>query len=285
MTVLALGAVTKRFGTTTALDDVTLELEPGSTTALLGPNGAGKSTLVALALGLRRPDAGTVRVRGRDPRDWRARTAVGAALQELAFPQPLRVRELVTLVARHFAAARADDVLERFGLAALVERQLGALSGGQRRRLGVALAFLGRPSLVVLDEPTAALDTEARRAVWAAVAAARADGAAVLVATHELGEAEAVASHAVVLDRGRVVADGPLDGVRAAAGATRVRFRADGAAPHPEARLVDGWAVVDTDDPERVVRELVDARVPLPELEVRRLALGEALDALTGEPR
>ena len=177
MSVAALDRVTKRFGHTTALDGVSFTIASGDVIALLGRNGAGKSTALAVLLGLRCPDAGTARLFGVDPRRASARQLVGVALQESAFPATLRVRELVELVRAHYVfPLPVPAVLRRFGLEGLSNRQLGGLSGGERRRVGVALAFAGRPSFVVLDEPTAGLDGAARRSVWAAIRGARRRG-------------------------------------------------------------------------------------------------------------
>jgi ABC-2 type transport system ATP-binding protein len=202
-------AVTKRFGETTALDDVSLEVGSGEVLALLGPNGAGKTTALSLLLGLRRPDAGSVELFGRDPRRPAARAGVGATPQESAFPPTLRVRELVDLVSAHFEqSASGGELLERFGLGELARRQAGGLSGGERRRLSVALAFAGRPHLLLLDEPTAGLDVEMRRAVWREVQSYAGAGGTVLMTTHHVEEAEALAMRVVLLADGRVVADG-----------------------------------------------------------------------------
>lgn len=283
MTVASLDHVSKRFGTVKALDDVTVAVDPGTTVALLGPNGAGKSTLFAVLLGLRRPDSGVVRLLGGDPRRPDRRRRVGFAPQELGFPQTLRVQEIAGLVARHFDPGEPEDVLDAFGVRTLERRQAGGLSGGQRRRLAVALAFLGRPQLVVLDEPTAGLDAEGRRAVWTAIEHARGRDAAVLLATHDLDEAEAVASRVVALSGGRVAAEGTVAEVKGRAGRARVGFRT------PD-RPLPGWlaaepaangrVVVQAADPGALVERLVRAGVPLHDLEVRPLDLGEALAAL-----
>jgi ABC-2 type transport system ATP-binding protein len=205
----ALRAVTKRFGNTAALDSVDLEVPAGEVLALLGPNGAGKTTALSLLLGLRRPDAGSVELFGLDPRMAGARVSVGATPQESGFPPTLRVGELVDFVRAHFPApAPAGELLERFGLAGIARRQAGGLSGGERRRLSVALAFAGRPRALFLDEPTAGLDVESRRAVWQELRSYAAAGGTVLLTTHHLEEAEALASRVVVLARGVVVAEG-----------------------------------------------------------------------------
>ena len=286
MTALAeLVRVTKRFAAVTALDDLSLVLAEEATVALLGPNGAGKSTLIALLLGLRRPDDGVVRLLGGNPREARVRRGVGYAPQEVGFPPTLRVREVAALVARHFPRAPdPSETLECFGVLELAERQTGGLSGGQRRRLAVALAFLGAPRLVVLDEPTAGLDTEGRRAVWAAIDAARRRRSGVLLATHQLDEAEAAASRVVALNHGRVVAEGSVSEIKSRAGRTRVSFAVPREAALPtwlQARPGrNGRVAVDTDDAGDLVERLVRARVPLAGLEVRPLDLAEALDAL-----
>ena len=209
MTAAALHAVSKRFGAHAALISVDLAIEAGKVVALLGPNGAGKTTALSILLGLRRPDAGRAELFGDDPRHPAARAAIGVTPQECGFPPTLRTGEIVDLVRAHFPApAPRAELLERFGLAALVRRQTGGLSGGERRRLAVALAFAGSPRAVFLDEPTAGLDVEARRAVWRELKLYTVDGGTVLLTTHHLEEAEALASRVAVLSQGRVVAEG-----------------------------------------------------------------------------
>ena len=209
MIAARLHGVSKRFGETVALEDVDLSIDAGEIVALLGPNGAGKTTALSILLGLRRPDAGRAEIFGLDPRATTARLAVGVTPQESGFPPTLRVREIVDLVRAHFPfPAETADLLERFGLADVARRQAGGLSGGARRRLAVALAFAGEPAAIFLDEPTAGLDVEARRAVWAEIDRYCADGGTVLLTTHHLDEAERLAHRIVVLAQGRIVAEG-----------------------------------------------------------------------------
>jgi ABC-2 type transport system ATP-binding protein len=276
--VAELSSATKRFGRVAALDDVSFSIGDGEVVALLGPNGAGKTTALALLLGLRTLDRGTARLFGADPRRPGSRRLVGVTPQDVVFPPTLRVRELIDLVRAHFERPLPAEILfERFELGAIIGRQTGGLSGGERRRLGVALAFAGRPRLLVLDEPTAALDRDARLAVWEAVRAHVQEGGSLLLTTHHLEEADALAERVVLIEGGRITSDGPLADLKAAAGLTLVRFRAapgvrvEGAERDGESfRLLvpDGGAAV-----ERIVR----AGIPIEGLEVRPLTLEEAL--------
>ena len=207
--VIAADRVVKRFGSTTALAGVDLQVDEGEVIALLGPNGAGKTTFVSLVLGLSRPDEGSLLVLGKAAGSIENRRAVAATPQEMSFPPTLRVGEILDFVLAHHAEAISREaVLDRFGLREIARRQTGGISGGQRRRLAVALAFVSQPRLAVLDEPTAGLDVESRLAVWEAVRGYVEDGGTVLLTTHQLDEAEQLATRIVVLGSGRVRADG-----------------------------------------------------------------------------
>jgi ABC-2 type transport system ATP-binding protein len=209
MIAAALRGVTKRFGEVVALDGIDLELRRGEVLALLGPNGAGKSTALSLMLGLRHPDSGQAELFGMDPRRAEARAGVGVTPQETGFPPTLRVCEIVEFVGAHFAEpVETADLLARFGLGGVVRRQAGGLSGGERRRLSVALAFAGRPRAVFLDEPTVGLDVEARLALWSELNAYAGASGTILLTTHHLEEAEALASRVLLLSRGRIAAVG-----------------------------------------------------------------------------
>jgi ABC-2 type transport system ATP-binding protein len=217
----ALRGVTKHFGSVVALDQIDLELGRGEVLALLGPNGAGKTTALSLMLGLRRPDVGQAELFGADPRRPSSRAAVGVTPQDASFPPTLRVCEVADLVRAHYAAPTSTaELLERFGLVESSRRQLGGLSGGERRRLSVALAFAGQPLAVFMDEPTTGLDVEARRAVWSELQAYAAAGGTILLTTHYLEEAEALASRVVLLSRGRIAAEGSARELASAHGGT-----------------------------------------------------------------
>ncbi len=228
MTAALLHRVSKRYRGTLALDRVDLEVQAGEVVALLGPNGAGKTTALSVLLGLRSPDSGHAELFGRDPRQPGSRAAVGVSPQESGFPPTLRVVEILDLVRAHFGdPADRAGLLDRFGLRWIARRQAGGLSSGERRRLSVALAFAGRPRAVVLDEPTAGLDVEARRAVWREVERHAAEGGTALLTTHHLEEAEALAGRIVLLAQGRVVAEGAPAALKArAAGGLEEAFLA-----------------------------------------------------------
>lgn len=204
-----LTSVTRRYGDVDALRGIDLSIRPGELVALLGANGAGKTTAVRILLGLGTPTSGEARVFGRDPRDAASRTRVGAVLQSARVPETLRVREHIHLFSSYYPNPMPmSDVIEAAGLAGLERRKYGQLSGGQQKRVLFALAICGNPDLIVLDEPTVGLDVEARRALWKQIRAFVERGRSVLLTTHYLAEAEALANRVVVLHKGVVVAEG-----------------------------------------------------------------------------
>jgi ABC-2 type transport system ATP-binding protein len=278
VTVAELHKVSKSFGSKSALDRASFSVGEGEIVALLGRNGAGKSTAIGMLTGLRRPDRGSARLFGGDPRETGTRRRLGVTPQESAFPATLRIGEIVDLVCGHYARPLPAAILyERFGLEDLIARQAGGLSGGERRRVGVALAFAGDPLLVVLDEPTAGLDAETRASVWEAIRSRGSAGRAVLLTTHHLDEADALADRVVLLEGGSVVADGSVTDVKDAAGGTLVRFRAAAGVAVGDARRDGDYLSIVTADGGAVVTRLVESGVALDELEVRRLTLEEAL--------
>ncbi|HEX2297414.1 MAG TPA: ABC transporter ATP-binding protein [Pseudonocardiaceae bacterium] len=278
-------AVTRRFGPTVALDEVSLDVPAGQLVGLLGPNGAGKSTLLQLLTGLRRPTSGLVTLFGRYPTDAAARRELGTTPQETGLPATLRVAEVVDFVGRHYPDPMPTGaLLERFGLGDVPRRQTGGLSGGQKRRLAVALAFVGNPRLVVLDEPTTGLDVEARRALWEGVLDYHAAGGTVLLTSHYLEEIEALAQRVVVLGSGRVLADGSLDEVRKVVALSTVSLRAAALPPLAgiyRCRRDENRIEIQTPDADQLVRDLVHSGVVFHDLQVRPTSLEEAFLALT----
>ena len=229
-----LRGVTKDYGGRRAVAGLDFALEAGQVTVLLGPNGAGKSSTLTMIAGMRRPTHGSVRVFGADPGHWRARRRVGVMLQESGVPGVLTVAELIGLFSSLYPAPLpATLVAEAAGLAGRLDTRAAALSGGQRQRLYFALATCGDPDLLLLDEPTVAMDTEARTATLAHLRELARAGKAVLLTTHYLREAERVADRVIVIHDGQVVIDGSLAEVTALAASRQVSFQAAG-------RLVPG---------------------------------------------
>jgi ABC-2 type transport system ATP-binding protein len=282
------GAV-KRYGALTAVDGLDLALHPGELLALLGPNGAGKSSAIGLLLGLHRADAGRVELFGQDPQRIQARRHIGVMLQNAALPPTLRVRELLRLTASYYADPRVlQETAELAAIGGLLDRPYGKLSGGQQRRVQFALAMCGRPRLLFLDEPTVGMDIEARQALWAAIRRLVGEGCSVLLTTHYLEEAEALADRVCVMARGRAIHEGTVDELRARVGVKRIRcissLPPETVAAWPEvaeARLHGGRLHLTTAEAEVVVLRLLQNDAYLRELEVQRAGLAEAFTELT----
>lgn len=285
--------VSHRYGTHLALDGFGLEVADGETLALLGPNGAGKSTSISLLLGLLRPYAGTVEVLGTTPRRAVAQGRVGAMLQTgsaSGLPPGVRVDATLRLVRRLYRHPAPFDVtVERAGIGSLLSRQTQRLSGGQAQRVRFAVAIAGDPSLVFLDEPTAAMDVEGRRSFWRMIQEFSHEGRTIVFATHHLQEADQIADRVVVVNHGRVVADGPGATLKAAVAARRLRFLLT----DPNETLLDtlegvtdvelrGQGVtLDSLDADATIRAMVKHRIAFRELEITGAGLEEAFVALT----
>jgi ABC-2 type transport system ATP-binding protein len=225
-----LSGMVKRYGTTTAVDGLSLTAGRGEVTAILGPNGAGKTTTIEVCEGYRRADAGTVRVLGLDPaRDAaKLKPQVGVMLQAGGIPPAVPAGEYLRTLSRfHVKPHDTAWLLDIVGLTAHAKTPYKRLSGGQQQRLSLAATVLGRPELVFLDEPTAGMDPQARHATWDLVTALKGDGVAVILTTHFMEEAEQLADHVVIIDHGRAVADGSPASLTGSAGQLRFRAQPD----------------------------------------------------------
>jgi ABC-2 type transport system ATP-binding protein len=235
--MIEIAGLRKAYGPRSVLDGIDLVVRPGELVALLGPNGAGKTTTVEIVEGYRQPDAGTARVLGVDPRRGgpALRARVGLMLQGGAGLEPRATpRDLVSLYAAfHDGSRRADELLEQVGLSDVAGTRVRRLSGGERQRLSLALALIGEPEVLVLDEPTAGMDPEARRATRDLVASLRDEGRTILLTTHDLGDVERLADRVAILHRGRIVAEGSPEELTMG-GSTALRFRLH-APPSPAA--------------------------------------------------
>ena len=227
---LEVHGLVKAYGSTRAVDGVSLRLERGSLLALLGPNGAGKTTTLEICEGFRRADAGTVRVLGLDPAKQRdqLRPRIGVMLQDgVGGYREARALELLQLFAAYAAnPLNAGGLIETVGLSDVANTAVKRLSGGQQQRLSLALALVARPELVFLDEPTAGMDPQARRGTWELIRKLRADGVSVVLTTHFLDEAEQLADNVIVIDAGKVVAEGTPAELTRAGAEGQIRFRA-----------------------------------------------------------
>ncbi|MFT4226592.1 ATP-binding cassette domain-containing protein [Micropruina sp.] len=225
MDAITLTGLTKTYGTLTAVDALDLAVRAGQIMALLGPNGAGKSTTTEMVLGLTKPDAGTVEVFGADPISAMRRGDVGAMLQNGVLLWDVPVRRLLTLMHGLYAhPLPLDDVIERADLTSILKSNTNKLSGGQAQRVRFALAMMADPGLLILDEPTVGMDVDARRAFWATMDTLTAEGRTVVFATHYLDEADEFADRIVVLNDGRIVADGTGSQIKAVVGGRRIGF-------------------------------------------------------------
>jgi ABC-2 type transport system ATP-binding protein len=289
---IVLSRLSKSYGNVRAVRSVDLVIAPGETVALLGPNGAGKTTTIDMVLGLTRPDSGSVALFGMSPAQAVAAGAVGGMLQTGSLIEQLSVRELVTMVASLYPhPLGVDEVLRLTGAAEFADRQSTRLSGGQTARVRFAIALVANPDLLVLDEPTAAMDVEARREFWASMRAVAARGKTVIFATHYLEEADAFADRIVLLARGEVVADGPATEIKAKVGGRTIRATLPDAGVAQLAALPGvtnaerhGDAVILTcGDSDAALRALLGRFPAARDIEVRGSGLEEAFLALTAD--
>ena len=298
-TVASLWAVTKRYANgVTALDNLSLTLRRGEIVALLGPNGAGKSTAVKLLMGLSSPTSGDVRIFNADPRQTAARLRTGVMLQIGRAPEMLRVREHIKLFRGYYPQPMAyDSLIKAAGLEGIEERMFGQLSGGQKQRVLFALALAGDPDIIFLDEPTVGLDIEARRLMWAEIRSLAARGKTVLLTTHYLEEADALAHRIIVINKGKVVCEGTPSEVKSmgsSSSATSSRtikiIRCSTSLPTAALLSIPGVTTAETSgtlttitttQPESTLREMLALDQTLSALEVVSPALEDAFLSLT----
>ena len=284
--------VSKHYGSLKAVDGLNLDLRPGETTALLGPNGAGKSTSLDMLLALRKPTGGQIKMFGSDPYHAVKSGRVGAMLQSGGLMPEVTVRELVTLVTTlHPKPEPIDLTLKRAGIDKFAGQRVDRLSGGQTQRVRFALAICGKSELIVLDEPTAAMDVETRRLFWDSMKEEVAEGRTLLFATHYLEEADQVADRILVINRGRLLADGTPAEIKAKAGAKRISFHVDkvdeqfllGLPGLVNLEVRHDFAQIQTSDSDATLYAVLDAGYRPTDIEVTGLGLEQAFLAITAE--
>ena len=284
--------VSKFYGNVRAVDGLSLDLRQGETVAFLGPNGAGKSTSLDMLLALRKPTSGRIRVFGGDPYAGVKSGRVGAMLQSGGLMPEVTVRELVALVAGfHPRPLPVGQTLKRAGIADIADRRVDRLSGGQTQRVRFALAIVGDSDLIVLDEPTAAMDVEGRQAFWANMRAEVAEGRTLLFATHYLEEADSAADRILVINKGRLLADGTPSEIKKRAGARRLSFRLDrvdetfllGLPALVNLEIRHDLVQIQSADSDRTLYALLDAGYRPQEIDISSLGLEQAFLAITAQ--
>ena len=289
---VVISRLSKSYGRLSALRSIDLVIAPGETVALLGPNGAGKTTMIDMILGLVRPDSGRISLSGMSPLRAGKAGVVGGMLQTGSLLPHLSVRELVTLVASMYPRpTEVEEVLRQTRTLELSERRTTKLSQGQIQRVRFAVALVGNPALLLLDEPTVALDVEARRDFWSAVESVVEAGKTVIFSTHYLEEADAYADRIVLLAHGEIVADGPATEIKARVGGRTIRATLPGAgllelSATPGVISADrrGDAVIlYCSDPETALRALLDRFPSVHDIEVKGAGLEDAFLALTSD--
>jgi ABC-2 type transport system ATP-binding protein len=290
MNAIELKNISKQFGKVKALDNMSLSVQQGEVIALLGPNGAGKTTAISVMLGLRSPDTGSAKIFGLEPRERAAQLRFGAMLQSSELPASLKCHEVLELFARQYS--QPIGVQAALALAGLEEQasQLSSgLSGGQKKRLCFALSMIGNPDLLFLDEPTAALDVEARRIFWEQVSGLAKAGKTIVLTTHYLEEADALASRIVVVNQGRIVADGTPNQIKARVGGKKVQFKLVNPQSLVPIANTNRWSVIGdqisffTLEPERILSQLFSSQYPISDLSVTGVGLEEAFVEITSQ--
>jgi ABC-type multidrug transport system ATPase subunit/peptidoglycan/LPS O-acetylase OafA/YrhL len=289
--VAELRGVTKKFGATTALAGIDIEVRAGELLAVLGPNGAGKSTAISLWLGLHEADAGDVKLLGGSPLDVERRQGLGVMMQDVELPKELRVREMIALAASYYRdPLTVEETLRRSGATPIADKLYGQLSGGQKRLAQFAVAICGKPSVLFLDEPTVGLDIKAREALWDNIRRLLAAGCSIVLTTHYLEEAEALATRVAVINKGKLIASGTVDDMRALVERRQIVCQTRSTPAEVltwpgvvEARLERERLHITATDAEGVVRRLLAADSTLGRLEVRQAGLNEAFTELTRE--
>ncbi len=289
--VARIEAVSKNFGEVQALLDFNFSVRAGQLTALLGPNGAGKTTAIRLLLGLARPTSGRVSLFDKDPTDVATRMRVGAMLQVGRVPETLRVREHIDLFSSYYPnPLPISETLAIAGITELRDRKFGDLSGGQKQRVLFALAICGNPDLLFLDEPTVGLDVEARHLLWDEIRKLLERGKTVVLTTHYLEEADALADHIAVINKGSIIAEGSPAEIKSRTAGKKIRCITElspaviNALPGVSAMQQDrGAMVIHTSEAEEVLRGLLKLDLKVSGIEVSSAGLEEAFLALTRE--
>ena len=270
--------------------DLSLTLNQGELVSLLGVNGAGKTTTINIILGLEKPTSGEASLLGHAPGSIAAKRQVGVTPQNSGFPEGLSVKEIIEFIRSHYKdPLTLNEVAEQFNLTPILNQRTNKLSGGQKRRLAVAQAFIGKPKCVFLDEPTTGLDVESRRSIWKAVKQYLKNKGSVFLTTHYLEEAEALSDRVVIIDQGVIKFEGTVDKIKELAGLARVCFIANamiGPLSHVEKIEQNGHNfILHTHQVDELIRELVHKNIEFHDLKIIESSLESAYLQITEEAR
>ena len=281
--------VKKGFGQKTVLDSVSFNVKPGELVALLGENGAGKTTLMSIVLGLISADSGQVSVFGHLPGSAAAKQKIGVMLQAASLPEKLKVIEQIRLFASYFEhPAQIEEVVKLAKIESILDDFISVLSGGQKQRLLFALALIGTPQVLVLDEPTVGLDSDSRRVFWDCIQALKNQGTAIVLTTHYLDEAEALADRVVLLHEGQVVLNDTTSAIKARIQVRKMLLRCDASVEQLQAMFARdeiamqaGKIVVHSLSPESFLRGLIEANIHFSDLVVTPITLEQAVKVIS----
>ncbi|MFC5530810.1 ABC transporter ATP-binding protein [Cohnella yongneupensis] len=287
---IELERVTKIYKGKKAVDDLSLKVERGTVFALLGPNGAGKTTTISMILGMKQPTSGTVKLLGGDPKDIQVRDRIGAMLQDVNVIDSLKVAETINLFRSYYTKPQSLEQLLRIsGLENEKDKMASSLSGGQQRRLGFALAAAGDPDIIFLDEPTVGMDVTSRQLFWETIRAMADKGRTVVLTTHYLEEADSLADRVVVINEGKIIADGTPSQIKAETTGRVISFTAgasvttDSLSALPGVKKVE-WnghrATLHSADTDRLITLLIERRYEMRDIEIQSGGLDDAFQAL-----
>lgn len=287
--LVKVNAVAKRFGDVSAVDDLSMTIHPNEVVALLGENGAGKTTTISILLGQQIPTSGEVSIFGHAPGHWAAKQQLGVMLQSAALPDNVTVKEQLRLFASYYLnSISVKEAVETAMLTQLERRKIQTLSGGQKQRLLFAMAIIGNPKLVILDEPTVGLDASARREFWKCIRSLAENGTSVLLTTHYLEEADALSDRIVVMSHGKKVAEGVPAEIKAKLGGKRIRFRTQDSlaiiaavVPECEPQLRGDYTEIFSTSPESHLHALFTAGIGIQDLTLTGISLEDAFLQLT----
>ncbi|WP_152395259.1 ABC transporter ATP-binding protein [Paenibacillus guangzhouensis] len=281
----------KKFGAFQAVDHISMTFEPGKITALLGPNGAGKTTTISMILGLLKPTSGGIQVLGQPAGTKALRERVGAMMQDAKAPDGLRVDEVLQLFRSYYKKPLSlEQLLDISGLHGEAKKRASSLSGGQRRRLAFAQCLAGDPELILLDEPTVGMDIEARGRFWDTIRAMAARGRTIILTTHDLEEADAVADYITMIAKGRVVAEGTPAALKAQTALRTISFHTQTIVTEAELLTLPGVEKVEitgarirlhVQDTDQILAELFKSSWGVSDIDVSSAKLGDAFRVLT----